>query len=59
MGLVEGRADEVVHAGVGYYEGFGFVGGGGGVFLDVEDGGKERTGLGEEEAARFEQQMEV
>ncbi len=51
MGVVEGGADEVVHSGVGDDEGFGAV------FLDVEDAGEERAGLGDDEAARLEEQM--
>ncbi len=53
VGLVEGGADEVVHAGVGDDEGLGAV------LFHVEDGGEEGAGLGYEEAARLEEEMEA
>ncbi len=51
MGVVERGADEVVHGGVGDDEGFAAV------FLDVEDSGEEGSGLGDDEAAGFEEEM--
>ncbi len=51
VGVVERGADEVVHAGVGDDEGFGAV------LFDVEDAGEERAGLGDDEAAGFEEEM--
>jgi len=51
VGVVEGGTDEVVHAGVGNDEGLGSV------FLDDEDAGEERSGLGDDEAAGFEEKM--
>ena len=53
MSLVEGWADEVVHGGVGDDEVLGAV------LLGVEDAGEERSGLGYEEAAGFEEQVGV
>ena len=51
VGVVERGADEVVHGGVGDDEGFGAV------LLDVEDAGEEGSGLGDDEAAGFEEEM--
>ncbi len=53
VGLVEGRADEVVHGGVGDDEVLGAV------LLGVEDAGEQRSGLGDEEAAGLEEQVGV
>ncbi len=51
VSVVERGTDEVVHGGVGDDEGFGAV------FFDVENAGQESTGLGYDEAARFEEEM--
>ena len=51
VSVVEGGADEIVHGGVGDDEGLAAV------FLDVEDAGEECTGLSDDEAARFEEQV--
>jgi len=51
MGVVEGRADEIVHAGVGDDEGFCAV------LLDVEDASEEGSSLGNDEASRFKEEM--
>ncbi len=51
VGLVERGADEVVHAGVGDDEGFGAV------LFDDEDAGEEGSGLGDDEAAGFQEEV--
>src|ERR1035437_649428 len=53
MGLVKRRADEVVHGGVGNDEGLLAV------LLDLEDAGNQRPGLGDEEAARLDEQPPI
>jgi len=53
VSLVERGADEVVHGGVGDDEGFAAI------FFDVEDGGEQGSGLSDEEASGFEQEMKV
>ena len=54
VGLVEGGADEVVHAGVGDDEGFVCHS-----FLTFRTRGEECAGLGDEEAARLEEQVKA
>jgi hypothetical protein len=51
VGLVEGRTDEIVHAGVSDDEGLGTV------LLDEENLGKQGSCLGDDEAAGFEEEM--
>lgn len=53
VGLVERRSDQIVHAGVSDDEGLVAV------VFDIEDAGQERTGLGDEKAARFEEKMRL
>ena len=53
VGLVERRADEVVHAGVGDDEGLGSV------LLDEEDAGEQSSSLRHDEAAGFEEEVGV
>ena len=53
VGLVEGRAEQVVHGGVGDDEVLGAV------LLGVEDAGEQGAGLGDEEAAGLEEQVGV
>ena len=51
--VVERRADEIVHAGVGDDEGLGL--GLGPVFLDIEDAGQECARLSDDEATGLEE----